>query len=127
MRSLNFNWPPGFPLRPFYFAEGSAMRKSSMHLDDLAREAAAIAASSKATVVASGVGLAAWVASVNWLGWIAAIVGLLTYGTNVFFQWRRDERERHEARQRDRESAERLEMDKRESAARIEYMKRGQQ
>ena len=104
------------------------MRKGGMHFfDDVAREATAIAVSSKASLIASGTGLMAWAMSVNWLGWIAATVALLTFAANLFFQLRKDKRESREARQRARESAERLEMDKRESAARIEYMKRGQQ
>lgn len=81
-----------------------------MTLDDFAREAAAIALTSKAYIVGSAAGLLAWAMSLNWLGLCSVVIAALGLGANVYFLWRRDQREQ-------RELASRLRLNKLESEA----------
>ena len=81
-----------------------------MTLDDFAREAAAIALTSKAYVVGGAAGLLAWAMSLNWLGLGSVVIAALGLGANIYFLWRRDRRE-------ERELASRLRLNKLESDA----------
>ena len=76
---------------------GHAMRLRD--LIDAIPDTAAISVASKTTLGASGTGLLASMAQWNWTAIIASVVAIVGLVANLYFQRRRDKRERefHEA------------------------------
>lgn len=64
-------------------------------------DTAAISVSTKATLGASGTGLFASVAQWNWTAITASLVAIIGLAANLYFQRRRDKRERDDARRRE--------------------------
>ena len=63
-------------------------------LVDAIPDTAAISVSTKATIGASGTGLFASVAQWNWTAIVASAVAVIGLAANLYFQRRRDKRER---------------------------------
>lgn len=70
-------------------------RTIRMKLDD-----AAITAANRATEAGAATGVLGWATQVNWIGWAGVLIALGGLFANLFYQRRRDRRERteHEAR-----------------------------
>lgn len=79
-------------------------KESRMNLRDLIEaipDAAAISISTKTTLGAGASGLFASVAQWNWTAIVASTVAIVGLGANLYFQRRRDRREREDARRRE--------------------------
>ncbi|MEJ2922101.1 holin, partial [Bordetella avium] len=70
-------------------------RKEKMKLED-----AAITAANRATEAGAATGVLGWATQVNWIGWAGVVIALGGLFANLFYQRRRDRREKteHEAR-----------------------------
>ena len=70
-------------------------RTMRMKLDD-----AAITAANRATEAGAATGVLGWATQVNWIGWAGVLIALGGLFANLFYQRRRDRREKteHEAR-----------------------------
>lgn len=71
-----------------------------MRFDEVAIEAAGITVANKSMGVGAATGLLGFFASVNWLGLMGVLVGLVGLIANIYFQIRRDRRESAESRAR---------------------------
>lgn len=71
-----------------------------MKFDEVAAEAAAIAASGKATTAGAATGFLGWLLSVNWMGWAGILIALASLAVNGYFLRRRDKREAAESAMR---------------------------
>ena len=73
------------------------MLKQIREMGDAAIDAIAIPASNKTTAGGAVTGILGWLASVNWLGVSGVLIALVGLIVNIYFQWRRDRRERTES------------------------------
>jgi len=62
-----------------------------MHIDDTA-----ITASTRTTEAGAVTSFVGWAAQVNWIGWTGILIALAGLLANLYFQRRRDKRERAE-------------------------------
>lgn len=60
-----------------------------MRIDD-----PAVFYANRTTETGAGIGVLGWIASVNWIGWAGVLIALLGALANVYYQRRRDRRER---------------------------------
>ncbi|MEQ4616714.1 MAG: holin [Corticimicrobacter sp.] len=72
-------------------------RVMKMRVEDVAIQAA-----NRTTEAGAVTGFVGWLASVNWIGWAGVLIALGGLLANLYYQRRRDRRERteHEARMR---------------------------
>lgn len=61
---------------------------------------AAITTATRTAETGAGVGLLGWATQVNWIGWLGVMIAAVGLLANLYYQRRRDRRERaeHEAR-----------------------------
>ena len=71
-----------------------------MKIGDAVVEAAGISVANKSMGVGAATGLLGFLASINWLGVIGALLGAVGLAANIYFQIRRDRRESAESRAR---------------------------
>ncbi|GEM_PF-3565483 len=69
-------------------------RNLEMRLGEAAIEAAGISVANKTILGSAGVGAFAWFAQINWLGLISALVAIIGLLASLFFQYRKEKRER---------------------------------
>lgn len=71
-----------------------------MDFREVAIEAAGISAANKTMALGAGFGATGWAAQVNWLGLIGVFVAVVGLLANLYFQHRRDKREKemHQAK-----------------------------
>lgn len=76
-------------------------RIKAMRIDD-----AAITVANRTTEVGAATGVVGWMTQVNWVGWAGVLIALIGLGSNIYFQRRRDKRERAESQARDKREQE---------------------
>lgn len=69
-------------------------RVFNMRLSEIAVEAAGISIANKTMVGGAATGLVGWLSQVNWIGVTGALVAIVGLVANIYFQRRRDRRER---------------------------------
>lgn len=69
-------------------------RIKTMNLREVAVEATGISAANKTMAIGAGVGATGWWAQVNWLGLTGVLVAVIGLFANLYFQHRRDKREK---------------------------------
>lgn len=64
-------------------------RIKTMQIDDVA-----INAANRTTELGAATGVVGWLTQINWVGWTGVLIALVGLAWNIYFQRRRDKRER---------------------------------